>query len=115
MSQWEIVVRVRPRKEGLGPDVIRVKDDTKIVLTESDEKCTEYDFSRVYDDAVDQITVFEENVLHLIEAAIKGTNVSIFAYGPTGTGKTFTMLGTNDQPGVIPRLVLRLLIFCKFN
>ena len=66
-------------------------------------KCVEYDFSRVYDHTIDQSTVFEENVMHLIEAAIKGTNVSIFAYGPTGTGKTYTMLGTDSQPGVIPR------------
>ena len=35
MSQWEIIVRVRPRKPELGEDVIRVKDDTKIILTES--------------------------------------------------------------------------------
>ena len=72
-------------------------------LSLTDEKCVEYDFSRVYDHTIDQSTVFEENVMHLIEAAIKGTNVSIFAYGPTGTGKTYTMLGTDGQPGVIPR------------
>ena len=35
MSRWEIVVRVRPRKPELGEDVICVKDDTKIILTES--------------------------------------------------------------------------------
>ncbi|WJX13122.1 hypothetical protein P8452_03549 [Trifolium repens] len=32
-----------------------------------------------------------------------GHNVCVFAYGQTGTGKTFTMDGTNEQPGIIPR------------
>ena len=63
------------------------------MLEESEETCTEYDFSRVYDHTIDQKTgkihyekpsssvrrisvesskVFEENVMHLVEAAIKG-------------------------------------------
>ena len=27
---------------------------------------------------------------------------TVFAYGQTSSGKTFTMMGTEDQPGVIP-------------
>ncbi|KAI5422147.1 hypothetical protein KIW84_045563 [Lathyrus oleraceus] len=34
-----------------------------------------------------------------------GHNVCIFAYGQTGTGKTFTMDGTNEQLGIIPRAI----------
>ncbi|XP_054804392.1 kinesin-like protein KIN-14U isoform X2 [Prosopis cineraria] len=32
-----------------------------------------------------------------------GHNVCVLAYGQTGTGKSFTMNGTNEQPGIIPR------------
>ena len=32
MSQWEIVFRVRPRKEGLGLDVIRVRKTGELNL-----------------------------------------------------------------------------------
>ena len=60
-------------------------------------------FSRVYDENAEQKDIFDENVAHLVESAIRGTNISVFAYGPTGTGKTFTMLGTATLPGVIPR------------
>jgi kinesin family member 22 len=33
----------------------------------------------------------------------------IFAYGMTNAGKTFTIQGTNQQPGILPRLVSRIL------
>lgn len=34
---------------------------------------------------------------------MNGFNGTIFAYGQTGTGKTHTMEGTKEQPGVTPR------------
>ncbi|RDY08423.1 Kinesin-like protein KIN-14U, partial [Mucuna pruriens] len=39
----------------------------------------------------------------ILRSAMDGHNVCVFAYGQTGTGKTFTMDGTNEQPGIIPR------------
>ena len=32
---------------------------------------------------------------------MQGYNASVFAYGPTGAGKTHTMLGTEDNPGIM--------------
>ncbi|KAF9222920.1 kinesin-domain-containing protein [Gyrodon lividus] len=36
-------------------------------------------------------------------AAMEGYNAVIFAYGQTASGKTFTLSGNEDQPGIIPR------------
>ncbi|OBZ68777.1 Kinesin-related protein 11 [Grifola frondosa] len=36
-------------------------------------------------------------------AAMDGYNAVIFAYGQTASGKTFTLTGDQDQPGIIPR------------
>jgi hypothetical protein len=36
-----------------------------------------------------------------VESVIKGYNGTMFAYGQTGCGKTHTMLGTKDEPGII--------------
>ncbi len=33
-----------------------------------------------------------------------GYNVCIFAYGQTGAGKSYTMMGKQDDEGIIPRL-----------
>lgn len=41
----------------------------------------------------------------LIQSALDGFNVTTFAYGQTGAGKTHTMLGTQDTPGIAPRAV----------
>jgi kinesin family protein 18/19 len=31
---------------------------------------------------------------------MQGYNATVFAYGPTGSGKTHTMLGTSEVPGI---------------
>lgn len=41
----------------------------------------------------------------IVEQVLKGYNGTIFAYGQTGTGKTYTMAGSNSAPelrGIIP-------------
>ena len=38
-----------------------------------------------------------------VQAAMDGFNAVIFAYGQTASGKTFTLSGTEDEPGIIPR------------
>merc|ERR1712054_241551 len=37
----------------------------------------------------------------LVDSVIEGENATIFAYGSTGSGKTYTMIGTEKDPGVI--------------
>lgn len=32
---------------------------------------------------------------------MQGYNASVFAYGSTGAGKTYTMLGTEENPGIM--------------
>ncbi len=37
----------------------------------------------------------------LIEGVTVGFNATVFAYGATGAGKTFTMLGSASEPGIM--------------
>jgi len=41
----------------------------------------------------------------LVQSAIDGQNVAMFAYGQTGAGKTHTLFGQIGQPGVTPRAI----------
>ena len=50
-----------------------------------------------------QETIYTETCKRIIDSVMNGFNGTVFAYGQTGTGKTFTMEGTKDKPGVTPR------------
>lgn len=62
----------------------------------------EFGFDKVFNQAASQEDVFVE-VEPILRSALDGHNVCVLAYGQTGTGKTFTMDGTSDQPGIVPR------------
>ncbi|KAL4251230.1 Kinesin-like protein [Abortiporus biennis] len=46
-------------------------------------------------------------------AAMDGYNAVIFAYGQTASGKTFTLSGDEDQPGIIPRAMKDIFAYIK--
>ena len=53
-----------------------------------------------------QETIYEETVMPIVDFVLEGYNGTIFAYGQTGTGKTFTMEGEDtvpEQGGIMPR------------
>ncbi|KAL0032084.1 hypothetical protein WJX77_004214 [Trebouxia sp. C0004] len=58
-----------------------------------------FDFDRVFGPEVQQAGVFED-VSQLVTSALDGYNVCIFAYGQTGAGKTHTMEGSKQDPGI---------------
>merc|ERR1712212_561660 len=70
-----------------------------------EEPPKESTFDAVYDWNSKQKDLYEETFSELVESVLNGYNGTIFAYGQTGTGKTFTMEGVRDdqsQRGVIP-------------
>lgn len=49
--------------------------------------------------------MFDTIVKPIVDAAVNGFNGTVFAYGQTSSGKTYTMMGTLEEPGVIPLAV----------
>lgn len=66
----------------------RVKDQT-------------FGFDRVFDDNTTQADVYEATTKNLLDSVMDGYNATVFAYGATGCGKTHTITGTAQQPGII--------------
>ncbi|KAJ6140369.1 hypothetical protein N7471_006855 [Penicillium samsonianum] len=75
-----------------------------------------YAFDKVFSPAADQTTVYEDVVVPVLDEMLAGYNCTIFAYGQTGTGKTYTMSGDmtdtlgilSDDAGIIPRTLYAL-------
>lgn len=46
--------------------------------------------------------VFDNIVRPIVDATVNGFNGTVFAYGQAGSGKTYTMMGTSEEIGIIP-------------
>ena len=62
-------------------------------------------FDYVFDKNSSQQEIYTKTTKPLLEGIIEGYNATVFAYGATGSGKTYTMLGTQTERGIMPRSV----------
>ncbi|KII88479.1 hypothetical protein PLICRDRAFT_161615 [Plicaturopsis crispa FD-325 SS-3] len=76
-----------------------------------------YPFDLVFGPEADQAMIYHDVVSPMLEEVMQGYNCTLFAYGQTGTGKTYTMQGDltptpmgnpSAQAGMIPRVLFRL-------
>ena len=106
MEKINVYVRLKPTKEN--------ESNFKIEKSQLTNQKTKECFS--FDNIITQNTTNEELFNSLIKedliSLFKGINISIFAYGQTSTGKTFTMKGKNLN-GIVPLSIKE--IFSKLN
>ncbi|KAK7018005.1 Kinesin-related protein 11 [Halocaridina rubra] len=117
----KVFVRCRPQntQEKLAKsfNCIDIQNSREIVVKErSFDKFTKtFTFDKVFGPDSKQIDVYKAVAKNSVEEVLNGFNCTIFAYGQTGTGKTYTMEGErtldsttwDDGPeaGIIPRCV----------
>ena len=53
-------------------------------------------------------SIFEDVVRPKITSCLDGINITVCAYGQTASGKTYTVRGTDEHPGLIPLCVKEL-------
>jgi hypothetical protein len=63
-----------------------------------------YHFDKVFMEDSSQEAIYESVSDHVL-ATVRGYNTTIFAYGVTGSGKSYTMTGNKQNPGIIPRAI----------
>nr|XP_045238385.1 kinesin-like protein KIFC3 isoform X3 [Macaca fascicularis] len=103
-----VIARVRPvtKEDGEGPEATNAvtfdADDDSIIHLLHKGKPVSFELDKVFSPQASQQDVFQE-VQALITSCIDGFNVCIFAYGQTGAGKTYTMEGTPENPGINQR------------
>ncbi|XP_055389957.1 kinesin-like protein Klp61F [Condylostylus longicornis] len=122
----QVYVRVRPANNRdrmiRSLDVVDVVGTKEVVCRSSlDSKVTKkFYFDRSFGPNSKQSDVYQTVVAPLIEEVLAGYNCTVFAYGQTGTGKTHTMVGFENQQmkesweddssaGIIPRALCHML------
>ena len=85
----EKLIKLKDPNGFLNPNNIRSK-----------EKILEYDYA--FNGSDNQEKIFNCTTKILIDNIINGYNGTVFAYGATGAGKTYTMLGDEENPGIMP-------------
>jgi kinesin family member 18/19 len=115
-SNMVVAVRLRPldKKEIEREEfeIVRVMDQKLVILMDPLEllnakgalgknrsKEKQYAFDYAFDADTGQNEIFENTTKFLVEGILDGYNATVFAYGATGAGKTYTMLGTEANPG----------------
>lgn len=121
----QVVLRVRPfsrsEMEQNQRNIVRVAD-TNTIIFDPDEDDDEFffhgtkqthrditkrvsknltmTFDQVFDNQATNQDVFTFAMRPLVASVMEGYNCSAFVYGATGAGKTFTMLGNDQLPGI---------------
>uniref|UniRef100_A0A914MAM0 Kinesin-like protein n=1 Tax=Meloidogyne incognita TaxID=6306 RepID=A0A914MAM0_MELIC len=121
-TKLSVFVRVRPldlnnRNKGEF-ECISVVDNKRLLLVDPDKFSADplrqnraqersFNFDRVFGPTSSEIDVQEEmrSSQGLIDNLVQfGRNGTVLAYGPTGTGKTHTMVGTRERPGLMTQM-----------
>ena len=78
------------------------KKDVKKLLIDSIYAPQKFNFDKVYSIENDSQLIYKEMCKDVVSSALEGYNGSIFMYGQTTSGKTYTMLGSPNNPGILP-------------
>ncbi|KAK6331428.1 Kinesin heavy chain [Orbilia blumenaviensis] len=111
-SSIKVICRFRPQNK------IEIREQAKeIVSFHSPDTCEinsgdiqgTFTFDRVFDMTCKQTDIFDFSIRPTVDDILNGYNGTVFAYGQTGAGKSFTMMGADIDSdvtkGIIPRIV----------
>eukprot|EP00937_MAST-01D_sp_MAST-1D-sp2_P004748 g4748.t1 len=81
----------------VGSDTIVELSDKRGLVTGGQR----WDFSRVFPPSASTQDVYDDICAPIVQSTLEGFNGTVFAYGQTSSGKTHTLMGTAEEPGII--------------
>ena len=106
-NNMKVAVRLRAHQQTNQSDCIQV-NETNIFLNNSEH----YKYDYVFDELSTQSMIYNQAISELESKCFDGFNVTLFAYGQSGSGKTYTLgssgnpdMNFDDNEGIIPRTV----------
>ncbi|GAB66143.1 kinesin [Plasmodium cynomolgi strain B] len=121
-SNVKVAVRIKPISESEENIVSIFNKNYVLIEKENQKECyllsqkkkqATYVFDVVFDVNATQENVFLHTAKPLIPHVFKGVNGTVFAYGATGSGKTYTMLDDKNQNGIVQLSLLELFTIIK--
>ena len=117
----KVAIRVRPmnKHEKELKSKICVEVDTTnntVAVSSSKGETKTFQFDYVYPMDTTQRDIYDQVAFPIVDSIFQGYNGTVFAYGQTGCGKTFTMMGIVDNPelkGIIPNAFNHIFGFIK--
>uniref|UniRef100_A0A182QAB4 Kinesin motor domain-containing protein n=1 Tax=Anopheles farauti TaxID=69004 RepID=A0A182QAB4_9DIPT len=99
----KVSIKVRPlikrEKDSKLTPQWRIRENT---IISCDGNGDPFVFDHIFDETVSTRQLFDTVCRPIILSALNGINGTIFAYGQTSSGKTYTMIGNDREPGVVP-------------
>ncbi|KAG8084157.1 hypothetical protein GUJ93_ZPchr0010g10018, partial [Zizania palustris] len=99
-----VTIRFRPLSEReiqRGDEISWYADGDRLVRCEYNP-ATAYGYDRVFGQSTATEAVYDVAARPVVKGAMDGINGTVFAYGVTSSGKTHTMHGDQNSPGIIP-------------
>ena len=103
MGTENIVVSVRIKPTGQISAWKADKTNNSIIGNKSKREET-FILDKLFTPLENTHDIYDSVAKRIVHSSIKGYHGAIVAYGQTNSGKTFTMLGTKSQPGIIPQV-----------
>lgn len=112
-----VSVRFRPlsdRERQRGDrEVWGIDNKTNVGLINNNTVVAKYAYDIVFPPIASNKSVFEAIAKPLVSPAMNGINGTVFAYGVTSSGKTFTMMGTQSDPGLVQRTIREIFVYIE--
>ncbi|XP_059220425.1 centromere-associated protein E [Stomoxys calcitrans] len=94
----QVGIKVRPLLKKEQQTLWRVVNNS---IQQADTQAEPFYFDHIFDQDATNQDIFDKMAKHIVHSTIQGFNGTIFAYGQTSSGKTYTMMGDDDNPGVM--------------
>ncbi|KKA27324.1 hypothetical protein TD95_005267, partial [Thielaviopsis punctulata] len=104
-GKGNVIVSVRVRPTGNSSDKNDGDwhvDGRTSTISYTGKDAGDYTYDNVFSTQDNNSRVYDHCAKRLVRRVMEGYHGTVFAYGMTGTGKTFSMQGTASSPGVIP-------------
>ena len=120
-TKGNVLVSVRVRPDATGGDGGGRADGEWMVdgrrgfISYKGKEGGDYRYDNVFSPHDQNARVYDAAAKRLVRRVMEGYHGTVFAYGMTGTGKTFSMQGTASSPGVIPLAITDLFSYIREN